>query len=358
MDYNTYKIDWCPNKKINNNYVNKLLEKNIKCRRFTNYGPNIQLLEKNIFNLLEIDDNKSVIVVNNATIGLHVLTNAIEYNKKKSIKWATQSFTFPSSCQGNLLNCQIKDIDIDCGLDLNEIDENIDGIIVTNIFGNIVDINKYVHYCNINNKILIFDNAATPYTYYKNKNCVNYGTGCIISFHHTKPIGFGEGGAIIVDKEYEKTIRSLINFGMNLENDKYYLNIGNNYKMSEISAIYIIQYLDNFNIILSKHMDLYNYLQKKIENKKYKLFPSYHTNKILSACFALLFDNYKDDIEKNLLNNSVFCKKYYYPLKKTNIACKIYEKILCIPCTIDMNYNDIDFIIQIIDNTLIIPKSY
>ena len=56
----------------------------------------------------------------------------------------------------------------------------------------------------MNNKFLIFDNAATPFTYYKGKSCCNYGHGSTISFHHTKPLGFGEGGAIIVDKKYEK----------------------------------------------------------------------------------------------------------------------------------------------------------
>ena len=81
----------------------------------------------------------------------------------------------------------IIDIDNDGGLDISKIPKETDGIIVTNIFGNIVDIEKYITYCNKNNIILLFDNAATPYTFYKGKNCVNYGTGSIISFHHTKP---------------------------------------------------------------------------------------------------------------------------------------------------------------------------
>ena len=34
---------------------------------------------------------------------------------------------------------------------------------------------------------------------YESKIQIN-GDGSIISFHHTKPLGFGEGGAIIVDK--------------------------------------------------------------------------------------------------------------------------------------------------------------
>ena len=96
---------------------------------------------------------------------------------------------------------------------------------------------------------------ATPYTFFKGKNSCNFGIGATISFHHTKPLGFGEGGAIIVDKKYEKNIRCLINFGIDLT-EKYWVKEGNNYKMSDISAVYILQYLDNFNLILSKEFTI------------------------------------------------------------------------------------------------------
>ena len=54
-------------------------------------------------------------------------------------------------------------------------------------------------------------------TFYKGRNSCNYGNGSIISFHHTKPFGFGEGGAIIIDSKYEEGARRLINFGISNE---------------------------------------------------------------------------------------------------------------------------------------------
>ena len=39
---------------------------------------------------------------------------------------------------------------------LNDLDDTVGGIIVTNIFGNIVDINKYETWAKENNKFLIF----------------------------------------------------------------------------------------------------------------------------------------------------------------------------------------------------------
>lgn len=352
-------IDWVPNKPINYEKIKMLLEKCEKNKQFTNNGPNVQLLEKFIFDKYKIDENKSVIAVVNASLGLQILTHSINLYHNKDIQWATQSFTFPPSNQGTLKTSTILDIDLEGGLNLNEVNNNINGLIVTNIFGNIVDINKYLEYSKKNDKFLIFDNAATHYTFYNGKNCLNYGHGSVISFHHTKPFGFGEGGAIIVDKKYEYTIRNMINFGIDnsIENkETYYSNNANNCKISDISAVFILQYLqDYFDIIIQKHQDLYNYFveQKNKNNLNIELFPSFHDkNNICISCFCILFKNKEISlkIKEKLLENNIFCRKYYHPLKETRNACNIYDKILCFPCTKDMNYSDIDFIINYIKN--------
>ena len=344
------KINWVPDKKINTLRINNLINNSIKNNQFTNNGPNVQLLEQIIRDKLQIDNNKAVIAVTNGSIALHSLTSAIQYYHKININWATQSFTFPPSAQGTLSNTKIIDIDKDGGINLNDLDNEIGGIIVTNIFGNIVDISKYEKWAKDNNKFLIFDNAATPFTFYKGKSCCNYGHGCTISFHHTKPLGFGEGGAIIVDKKYENNIRCLNNFGINLT-ENYWVKEGNNYKMSDISAVYIIQYLDNFDNIVKKHKELYKYLKTQIINNSLpiKLFPSFHDNdNIMPSCFCILFDKYDDKIRLKLLENNIFCRKYYNPLKETKNTVEIYNKILCLPCNVDMTIKDIDYIINII----------
>jgi dTDP-4-amino-4,6-dideoxygalactose transaminase len=349
-------LNWVPNKNINTDIVNELLLESIKSKHFTNYGPNVRLLEDVTRKKFMVEDDKAVIVVNNGSVALHVLTAAIEYNIGRKLQWATQSFTFPPSAQSNLQNVSIIDIDLEGGLNLNDLDDKIDGIIVTNIFGNVVNIDKYETWAKENNKYLIFDNAATCYTFYKGKNCVNYGTGCGISFHHTKPFGFGEGGAIIIDKKYEKEVRCLINFGIGLTTDNYYVGEGNNGKMSDVSAVYILQHLEtNFDIILKKHVELYSYLQEQIKERNInfiKLFPSFHdTNRNIAACFAILFDEYNNEYEKKALDNGIYCRKYYIPLKKKKNSDYIYNHILCFPCTIEMNNTDVDRILDIIIST-------
>ena len=51
------------------------------------------------------------------------------------------------------------------------------------------------------------------------------------------------------------------------------LKEGNNNKMSDISAIYILQYLDNFDNIVKKHQELYKYFKTQIIKMTIKLCP-------------------------------------------------------------------------------------
>ena len=351
--------NWVPNKSIDTELVNKLFEKSLETNQFTNNGPNVQLLESFIQDRFMIDNNKCVIAVTNGAVALHSLTSGIQYTENIPIKWATQSFTFPPSAQSNLSNIEIIDIDKDGGIDLNLVCDNIKGIIVTNIFGNVVDIDKYTEWANKNNKFLVFDNAATAFTFYKGKNCLNYGNGSIISFHHTKPFGFGEGGAIIVDKKYEKAIRCLNNFGIGLT-DEYWVKEGNNNKMSDVAAVYILQFLmNNFDKIVNHHNNLFKYVNEQIKkmiivetniNKfKWKLFPSFNEdNIIVPSCLCILFENYDDNIRLKLLENNIYCRKYYYPLKNTKVACEIFDSILCISFTTEITEKDINFIFELI----------
>jgi len=350
-------IKWVAKKNIDKNYVDKLLNDCIESNIFTNAGQKVEKLENFIRTKFKVDNSKCVVAVTNGSVALHSLTAAISYYENKNINWATQSFTFPSSAQSNLMNVKILDIDKNGGLDLRSVDDSINGIIVTNIFGNCVDISKYEAYCRKYNKYLVFDNAATAYTFYKNKNILNYGNGGTISFHHTKPFGFAEGGAIIADGKYEDSIRCLNNFGIGLTT-KYCVKKGNNNKMSEISAIYILQYLNsNFDLIVEKNMYLYKYFEHEIEERKithFSLFPSSHDKIIVPSCICLVFKNDNYDIYRNqLIKNNISVRRYYTPLDDAKIANEIFNAIMCLPCNIDMNKKDIDKIINILVNTKI-----
>lgn len=337
-------INWLSYKKINTINVNKYLSLCEETNQYTNIGPVIPLLEKFIRNKFKIDDDKAVIMTSNGTSALHALVGGINTFYDKELQFVTQAFTFPSSNQGILKNSIIVDIDKEGSLDLNELEKlEYDGIIVTNVHGNVSDLKKYIDYCDEHKKILLFDNAATGYTWYNGKNSCNYGIGSIISFHHTKPFGFGEGGCIIVDRKFEKVIRYTLNFGIGYNvNGAYHSVYASNYRMSDINASYVLSYLEEyFDEIINKHTQIYKYFKDNLPSK-FKLYPNFSDETPICSSICLLAEE-----KINTTDFPFIARKYYYPLNKScQNSNDFYERIICLPCNKDLTESQIKLILQ------------
>lgn len=334
------EIKWLAHKTPDWHTIRSLMAQCEAKNQYTNIGPIIAQLESFIKENFKIDDSKAVIVTSNGTTALHALIGGINMHTGRELQFATQSFTFPSSNQGPLKNSVIVDIDNEGGPSLEHLCyDHSDGLIVTNIHGNVVNIDKYVDYCKEKNILLIFDNAATGMTFYKGKNSCNYGNASIISFHHTKPFGFGEGGCIIVDRVYEKSIRIALNFGLDNtlgENSKY-SNQASNYRMCDINACFVLSYLkQNFQKIISRHREIYDLFKKNCPSG-YKLFPNHSDDNISPVCSSICI---LADKPINTSDVPFLVRKYYKPLDPNpvlcSVSCDVYQRILCLPCNIDM----------------------
>ncbi len=350
-------IKWICNKSIDYNYVNSQLEKCIKTNIFTNFGENVSLLQSHLENILKIDKNKCVIMINNGSSALNALIQFYNKINNKKLNYVVQSFTFPCCHQAFLSDSIIIDIDENMGPCIKTLEKRIneyDGIIITNCFGHCVNIKLYEEFCNKNNKILIFDNAASPYTFYNDKNILNYGDANFISLHHTKPIGFGEGGAIIIDRKHKEDIEKIICFGYTKSNRFDYDTYSSNYKMNETNSIYIFQWIQNFDNILSINNNLSTYIYDKIKKyTKIKTFKNYadKTNNLL-CCFPIIFDESID--LSNFEENNIQVKKYYSPLDyKCKNSVELFNNIICFPLHIDISYEDIDKYFLIIDKVYV-----
>lgn len=348
-------IPWVAAKAINHERISSLLNDSSRTNQFANYGPNVARLEETIRQLYDIDADRSVIAVVNGSAAIQVLTAGIGVCRHTTMQWATQSFTFPSSVQGSLFGTKIVDVDAGGGLDLTQVDDDVDGLIVTNIFGNVVDIDRYVSHCLKHNQVLVFDNAATHYTTYKGKNALNYGTGSTLSFHHTKPMGFGEGGAIIVDRQYEDCIRRLMNFGIGLP-ETYWAPEGNNFKMSEVSAVYILQYLEREFEHVRQHnqamFECFKALTRARGITAYRLYPSFHDGTIMPSCICILFERGSAPVLKRCLDAGIQARKYYHPLDGCPMANSMYKTILALPCHADMKTVDIEKMFDVVTQDL------
>jgi len=348
-------INWVPTKNVDFDEVNLKINNCIAAKHLTNNGKNVIELQKKIKDVFNIDQDKEVLLTCNGALGINTLIGGLNIFYEKNIRWAVQAFTFPCSRQGLLMDSIIFDIDENMGPDICELEKKIndyDGILITNCFGASVNIQLYEDFCKKNNKLLLFDNAASPLTYYNGKNHLNYGIGCMVSLHHTKPIGFGEGGFIVFDKKYLESMEKIICFGFTKFDRYNYNKYASNYKMSEIACIYITNFLNQLNNINEHHNKMLQYfitlINKNNLNNKIKLIKNYSNfNESLMSTIPIVFDfNINTD---SFTDKNIEAKKYYYPLEKTfKNSYDLFNKIICLPLNTDLTSEHIDLYIDII----------
>lgn len=351
VDFIPARITWLNRKQIHTDRVEKYLSASLERNQFTNGGPCVKLLESRVRELLNIDAGKAVIVVNNGASALHAIASGLQIALNRNLKWATSSFTFPASAQGSLQGSFIVDIDESAGPDISLLPENIDGLIVTNVLGHVGDLQKYQDWAEKNGKFLVLDNAACSSSFYRGTNTVNIGVASIISFHHTKPIGFGEGGAVIIDSQYEQAIRNVINFGYDMVKlNQIWLPEGSNFKMSDVAAAYILQYFDDFDTIKQKHQELYQYFSNRVSqlNNGVKLFPNFSENTPFVSSLVVVFPT--TIVLDRLSSFNIEVKKYYKPLLLEGNALDLYSRIACFPCHIGMSVDDVDRVVSAIQS--------
>jgi dTDP-4-amino-4,6-dideoxygalactose transaminase len=349
-------IKWVPRKNINLDNINKKIKDIYETNIFTNNGLNVQECQKKIKQMFNINENKDILMVCNGAMGLNALANGYNMLYNKKLRWAVQSFTFPCSVQYAFENSIVIDIDINMGPDIKKLTELVnlyDGVVVTNCFGNCTNIKLYEDFCAVNNKILIFDNAASPYTFLDNKCILNYGNACMVSLHHTKPIGFGEGGFIVFDKNMKNNMEKTICFGYTSINKIDYDVFASNCKMSEIACIFINEYLNNLHNIFNHHTKLTQYFIDEIKRNNItnvSLFKNYaNYNESLLSCLPIILSKYSVDLSI-FTEKGIEAKKYYKPLDSSYNSNELYKNIICLPLTVGMDTSDIEIYISILKN--------
>jgi dTDP-4-amino-4,6-dideoxygalactose transaminase len=302
--------------------------------QFTNYGMAVQFLEEEARRMLKIDDSKAIIATNNGSTALHAIIYAMSRQDNKSYRVATQDFTFPCNSQGPAEGPIVVDVDSNIQIDLNDqyLSQYADMVIVTNCFGHLQNLDYILD--NTKGKKVIFDNAASPYSFWNGTNSCNLGNASFISLHHTKPIGFGEGGLVIIDKEYEESVRIACNFG--LVNGAFNER-GGNFKMSELAAAGILQWWGSFDIDSLQKQYLDNYYKElyTLRDIDFSVFPH------LAENTEIFFPNCLPLIHKEPVNISDYAdrdvKKYYYPLRGFANSKYVYDRIICFPITRGIN---------------------
>lgn len=317
-----------------------------RANQFSNEGPLKFLLEEKLTDLLRIESGKKLLVCNNGTTALHAIQLFITMQKSE-VKWISPDFNFPSI---RCLNSpsDICDIDLEtCGIPLDTDISEYTGVVITNLFGTCQPLDEWTQRCKKENKYLIVDNASSPLSVYEGKTLPNWGDFSFGSLHHTKIIGFGEGGFIVCNEEHYDTLKAILNFGFDIERNHHVYS--SNFKMADTTASYILQYLDQFD--LKKFLQIQNELVQELTYSGFKMFPSQPADELVYGNLPILFDNPTDHLV--FRKNNIEANKYYKPLLGLDNSKNIYERIVNFPLHQNLTSYEIRLMIKTIRTLLI-----
>jgi dTDP-4-amino-4,6-dideoxygalactose transaminase len=329
-------IPYIQRKSINHVRINELLAICESKNHYTNAGPVKALLEDKIGQMICLPANKRVLCVANGTIALHALIAYYDKLNCRTLRWVTPSFTFPS-CLMNHSNTRVVDIDPTTYTLHATAIQDADGIIITNLFGSVVDFDV----SQFPDKIVIYDNASSFMS--KTEDGINIcllGDASFGSLHHTKFLGFGEGGFMVVDDTMYDDMQALCGFGFRLGARTHDV-AASNYKMSDVAAAYILQHLESYDLDRHQaHQDLFRHSLTNAE-----LFND--SSNVFYGNIPVVF---KNPIEPSVFRNlGIEANKYYNPLADFPNSKNLYDRIINFPLNEDMTCDEILFICAAID---------
>ena len=222
------------------------------------------------------------------------------------------------------------DAEIETGnIDPTKIEEaitkNTKAITVVHYLGVPVDILEIKKITDKHNLFLLEDCALAPGAYYNNKHVGLHGDAGVFSFYPVKHITTAEGGMIILkDEELASKLKLKKAFGVDRTHGERKIpgmyetiELGLNYRMSEIHAAIGIEQLKKLPMFLKKRKENFDHLSKMLSDLQNARVVFQPNNKTKISCYYCL---------SILLNDSIVNKRSYImeQLKQLEIGTSVY----------------------------------
>lgn len=236
-------------------------------------------------------------------------------------------------------------------------------IVVVHYAGVACDMDAIMEIAEQSSIVVIEDNAHGIYGKYKNINLGSIGHLATLSFHETKNITCGEGGALIVnDEKYYQRAEIIREKGTDRskffrgEVDKYtWVDKGSSYLISDILAAFLCGQLEQYESIQRRRKKIWDYYRSELSkwatenNVVMQQIPKYATQSYHMFYFLLQTSEHRDEFISYLKGNGITATFHYQPLhsakflnSKNEISynCPVSERISSIIVRLPM-YGDL-----------------
>ena len=352
-------------------------------------GKNLEYFENKI---REYVNSKYCIALSNASCALLLALKVLRL-KKNDIVWCSNN-TYISSINCALhLNAKIDLVDIDLNnynICVKELEKKLSNckkkylpkyLIITHIGGYPCDLKK-INSLSKKYKFKIIEDASHALgSVYKDKRIgdCTYSVLTIFSFHPSKTITSGEGGAITTnDKKIYQNLKILRENGHTFEKhvmnnvDLNFYNVrelGFNFRLNELSCALGISQLKKIQKFINYKTKLAKNYFKKLDKNKY-ILPKYDFKDIKNSWHLFIIrinfkkiKKTKNQLIKYLLKKKIIVKTHYPPLSSLTLIKKnlkvikkyhksdlYYKSAISIPLYYSLNKRDQDKIIRIFNN--------
>ena len=321
---------------------------------------------------------KEALLVHSCTAALEMC--AILLNIKKEDEVIMPSYTFVSTANAFVMRgARPVFVDIDlatCNIDSSKIEQAITkktkAIMVVHYAGVSCDMDPILAIAKKHKLYIIEDAAQAILSSYKGRPLGSIGDLATISFHETKNIHCGEGGALIINNlkfiKRAKIIRDKGTnrdlFNQNMVKKYTWVDYGSSYGLSEINAAFLHGQLKEAKKITKKRLAIFKLYHKLLENLEIKklitrpTIPSY-AKANGHIYYILVKNNKRDKLIKRLQQQKIKTVFHYIPLhsspfgklKATTKSTmhntnRISNTLLRLPMHINLNRDYLDFIIK------------
>lgn len=276
---------------------------------------------------------KEALLVHSCTAALEMC--AILLNIKKEDEVIMPSYTFVSTANAFVMRGgRPVFVDVDpatCNIDPSNIEQAITkktkAIVVVHYAGVSCDMDLIVAIARKYKLYIIEDAAQAILSSYKGRPLGSIGDLATISFHETKNIHCGEGGALIINNlkfiKRAKIIRDKGTnrdlFNQNIVKKYTWVDYGSSYGLSEINAAFLYGQLKQAKKITRKRLAIFKLYHKLLENleiKKLITRPSIPTYAKANGhmYYILVKKNKRDKLIKYLLQKKINAIFHYIPL--------------------------------------------
>tara|TARA_Y100000114_G_C11763606_1_gene331565 strand:+ start:5650 stop:6789 length:1140 start_codon:yes stop_codon:yes gene_type:complete len=309
-------------------YVQKHIELVLKNGYLTDGGEYVKNFESTWSDIINV---KNSIAVNSCTTALEIILKAIDVRGHSVVVPTYTFFATPLSVHNagaEVIYADISKETFSLSLETikSSIKDNTKAIIIVHVGGIVSnEIQKIKDYCDERDIFLIEDAACAHGASYEGKSVGSIGHYGAFSFHHSKVLTTGEGGMITSNKDdlIQKMLRiRAIGLDRSVNNFEVF-ELGNNYKMSEITAVLGLLHCKNSKNIFNERRELAKFYDNNIElNNGFSKFMI--PDRTTSAYYKYII--FADSKEKKQKFTDLLKQKYNIHLPPTTYEYLCHEQ--------------------------------